>query len=101
MPEERDDPVVRSSRREALMALLIYLSAMLYTVLYCHFNGYRRPPETMTLVLGFPDWVVWGILLPWFICIVLSFWFGHIFMRDAELEQSAEEADEDGERRNA
>ena len=32
---QREDPVVRSSRREGLAALAVWLAAMLYCVLYC------------------------------------------------------------------
>jgi hypothetical protein len=102
MPEHREDPLVRSGRREALVVMLIWFCAMMYTVLYCYFNGYRRPPETLTYILGFPDWVVFGILAPWAVCLVLSFWFGHVFMHDTELGGDPDEvAGSDGEGRNA
>jgi hypothetical protein len=85
MPSSCEDPVVRSARREALVVLLIWLAAMVYTVGYCYVYGYDRPPETLTYILGFPDWVVWGILAPWAVCLLLSYWFGYVFVRDTAL----------------
>ena len=101
MPEHREDPLVRSARREALVVMLIWLCAMLYTVLYCYVYGYHRPPETLTYILGFPDWVVWGILAPWGVCLLLSYWFGYVFMHDTELGKADEVAGEGGEERHA
>ena len=64
--------LVRSARREAALALSIWLVAMLYTITYCYLNGYGRPVESLTFVWWFPDWVFWGIVLPWGICVLLS-----------------------------
>ena len=56
-------------------------------------EGMDRP----TFVLGFPDWVFWGILAPWSACVVFSFWFGATFMRDEDLgEELPEQEDELG-----
>lgn len=99
MPDHRDDPLVRSARREALVVMAVWLVAMHYSVLYCYVFGYDRAPETLTFILGFPDWVVWGILAPWLVCLLLSYWFGHVFMHDTKLGGSADElagADREG-----
>jgi hypothetical protein len=87
----RDDPVLRSARREALVVLAVWLTAMLYTVGYCYAFGYRRDPESLTFVLGFPDWVFWGIVTPWTVCTLFSGWFAFAFMTDDDL--GAEEAE--------
>jgi hypothetical protein len=95
MPHEREHPVVSSARREALVVAAIFVVSLLYTVIYCYVFGYHRSPETLTFVWGFPDWVFWGILLPWIICLGLSFWFGHTFVHDADLGPGDEIADDD------
>jgi hypothetical protein len=46
-------------------ALGLWLAAMSYTVGYSVWRGYGRDWETVTFVLGFPDWVFWGIITPW------------------------------------
>ena len=40
MQEKHDDSVLISSRREAILVLLIWLAAMSYTVGYCVWRGY-------------------------------------------------------------
>jgi len=97
MPPPTDDPVLRSARREALVVLAAWLAAMTYTVTYCYMNGYNRSTESLTFVLGFPDWVFWGIVAPWSVCVIFSFWFGATFMKDEDLgEELPEQEDELG-----
>jgi hypothetical protein len=86
-----DDPVLRSARREALVVLAVWLVAMAYTVGYCYTFGYERQPASLSLVLGFPDWVFWGIVAPWTACTLVSAWFSFAFVRDDDL--GAEEAE--------
>lgn len=87
-----EDVVVRAARREASVALGIWLVAMVYTVTYCYLNGYGRSVESLTFVLWFPDWVFWGIVVPWGICVLGSLPFAFRFMGDESL---GEEIDAD------
>ena len=97
MSQSTDDPVLRSARREALVVLVTWLAAMAYTVTYCYRHGYDRPVESLTFVLGFPDWVFWGIVAPWAVCVAFSIYFGATFMRDEDLgEELPEQEDELG-----
>jgi hypothetical protein len=97
MTPPTEDPVLRSARKEAVVVFLIWLAALLYTIPYCYLNGYNRPVESLKFVLGFPDWVFWGILTPWTVCVLLSLYFGHHFMRDEDLgEELPEQEDELG-----
>ncbi|MBI2824248.1 MAG: hypothetical protein HYX69_06140 [Planctomycetia bacterium] len=93
MPPE--DPVLTSSRREALVVLVVWVVATAWSVGYCALAGYGRDPASLTFVLWFPDWVFWGIVAPWFVCIAISLWFALVFMRDEDLGSSAD-ADADG-----
>jgi len=86
----QEDPVLRSSRREALVVLCVWLGALAWTVGYCWRHGYGRPAEGLTFVLGFPDWVFWGIVVPWAACILFSFWFAFRFMTDEDLGEDPE-----------
>jgi hypothetical protein len=83
--ERPEDPVLRSSRREALLVFLVWALALTYTVTYCYRNGYDRDPATLCYIWGFPDWVFWGILAPWFGCLLFSYLFGYFIMKDADL----------------
>ena len=91
----RDDLVVWTARREAIVVLVIFLCALIYTVTFCYLHGYQRRPESLTFVFGFPDWVFWGVVAPWCVCLLLSYWFGYLFMRDADLGGTAPEDDDD------
>jgi hypothetical protein len=104
-PQDRDatqeDPVYRSSLREAKWILGLWTCCFFYTITYCYLNGYmshpplpsstgpavthlagplesfNRDPASVSypLGLGIPDWVFYGVALPWVICIVFSVWF--------------------------
>jgi hypothetical protein len=87
----REDPLVRSSRREAALALGIWLVALAYTLTYCYLHGYNRSPESLTFVLWFPDWVFWGIVVPWIVCVVVSTYFAFRVMGDEPLGEEFDE----------
>lgn len=80
-----DDPGFRWACREAWTTLLIWVCATAYTALFCLARGYRREPESIAFVLGFPDWVFWGVLAPWLVCMVLTTAFA-LLMKEEELE---------------
>lgn len=87
----QEDPVVTSSRREAIWTTLLWAAALAYSVGYCYVHGYRhsRPLDKdltgMTFYFGWPDWVFWGIVAPWLVCVVISTVFAFAFMRDGKL----------------
>lgn len=80
-----EDPLLRSARREALVVLGVWLAACVYTIGYCYAFGYERDLETLSFVLGFPDWVFWGIVTPWSLSTAVSIWFAMAFMSDEDL----------------
>lgn len=85
MSSLREDPVLRNARREACLALGMWLVAMIYTITYCYLHGYGRAPESLTFVLWFPDWVFWGIVVPWGVCVTVSTIFAFFVMGDESL----------------
>lgn len=88
--EPIDDPLLRSSRREALVAVAAWAIATAYSAGYCWVYGYGRPIESLTFVLGFPDWIFWGLIVPWAACTVFSAWFGLFYMSDDPLDPPAD-----------
>jgi hypothetical protein len=105
MKPRPEDPIVRSSRREALLTVAIWAATLVYTVTYCYTHGYSRGTEGydrtldtslegMKFYFGWPDWVFWGIVLPWGVCTVLSAIFAFVFMRDAPLGPDGDEEEE-------
>ena len=93
MTSRPEDPVVRSARREASLALGIWLVAMIYTITYCYLHGYGRTAESLTFVLWFPDWVFWGIVVPWGTCVLISVVFAFGFMGDEPLGDAIDDVE--------
>lgn len=91
MAHENEDPVVTSTRREALGVLAAWLIAMTYTVTYCYVYGYDRKAADLKFVLGFPDWFFWGLVVPWTLCVVVSWLYAFYFMQDADLGDDRDE----------
>jgi len=86
-----DDPVLKAARREAILALVMWLVAMCYTVGYCYLHGYGRSTDDLSFVLWFPDWVFWGIVVPWVLCVLLSIPFAFRVMGDESLGEAIDE----------
>jgi len=105
------DPVYRTSLREGIMILSLWLGVFLYTVTYCYLNGYLshephpnsvgpaigsmvgslelydRDPDSlmMPLGLGIPDWVFYGVVIPWILAILASIAFYLFFFVEDDL----------------
>jgi hypothetical protein len=91
----RTDPLVISAGREALVVVVVWLLALIYSVSTCYRLGYNRPVSELKLVLGMPEWVFWGILVPWTACTVFSWIFGRLFIQDEHLGEDLEESDDE------
>jgi hypothetical protein len=97
MPVRRDDPVLTSARREAWLVFFIWLVACVYSIGMCYRLGYGRDVATLTYVLGFPDWIFWGVITPWSVCTLLCFVMAYFVISDDDLgEEQVEEALTDG-----
>jgi len=81
----REDPVLKSARREALIVFATWIIAMAYTIGYCMRYGYGRKVEELQYVFGLPDWIFWGIVVPWGVWVVFSWIFGSVLMTDEDL----------------
>ena len=90
-PKPQEDPVVKAARREACLALGMWVVAMCYTVIYCYRYGYGRSVESLQFVLWFPDWVFWGIVVPWVLCVLLSIPFAFRVMGDESLGEEMDD----------
>jgi hypothetical protein len=96
MKHPHEDPVLTSARREAIVVFGIWIVACTYTVGYCYAFGYDREVETLSYVAGMPDWVFYGVVLPWTVCTLLSFWVSNFLMRDENLGEEQAEVDVSG-----
>ncbi|MEM7232509.1 MAG: hypothetical protein AAF517_10060 [Planctomycetota bacterium] len=113
-PRLVEDPVFKNTRREALIVLSAWALCFVYTCTYCYLNGYTshdvepsatggslaeladfsafdRDPSTLTTPfgLGIPDWVFYGILTPWVLCIMFTIFFCQFIFREEDLGDDA------------
>ena len=72
-------PDYRSSRREAIVAGIIFAVACAWVIGTCAALGYGQPVHSIG---GIPNWAIWGIFLPWLACFVANIWYSLIFIRD-------------------
>ena len=89
-PTAAEDPLLVNARREALVAFSLWLAAGLWTIGYCGMFGYGQNTE-VKLVLGIPNWVMWGVFVPWTLCTIFSSLLATFFIRDADLGEDPEE----------
>jgi Protein of unknown function (DUF997) len=86
-PAAKEQLLLQHARREAALIMGVWLLALVWTVgTYCVL-GLRRNPAEMKLVLGMPDWVFWGVVLPWGLSLIFTVWFCYCFMADDDLGQ--------------
>lgn len=85
------DPVLRAARREATFTFVVFVLALAYTVGYCSQYAYGRTLDSLTFVWGFPDWVFWGIVVPWAVVLAITILFCLTVMGDESLGQEVDE----------
>ena len=105
--------VYRHSLREAKVILSLWFVASVWSCGYCYLYGYavhepdagavgptfsellgplttmdRRPDSLRTpWELGIPDWIWYGVFLPWIGCIAFTFWFCLAYFQIDDLGQ--------------
>jgi hypothetical protein len=84
------DPVLKHSRREAVIIGVVWLLATSYCCASSYWLGYIREgrtlgPEDLHPILGMPSWVFWGFIVPWGVCAAFTSWFAGFFMVDDDL----------------
>lgn len=81
----------RSGRIEEIVVRGLCVAAPAATLTLCTIYGYRHegPPR---FVLEVPEWVVWGVALPWISTWLLSSLFCLFVMRDEPLDAPAHAA---------
>ena len=90
------DPLLRHSRREAIVIGFVWAAATIYCCVYSYGFGYIREGRPLGRadvrpILGIPSWVVWGYLVPWGVCAVFTFVFVGWFMAEDDLGQDRAE----------
>lgn len=91
--DDRWDPVYLNCRREAVLILMAWAVCLLWTVGYSYTFGYNLAAEQVTITLGMPSWVFWGVLVPWMAATVFSCWFSLSYMADDDLGDDVDSGD--------
>lgn len=76
------DPVYQHAKRESGWILAIWFGFAAWVIGYSRMRGYDVDPEQLTLTLGMPSWVFWGIAAPWFLANVVTILFSFCYMTD-------------------
>jgi hypothetical protein len=82
--------VLKNSRREAIIIAVVWFASTTYCCTYCYLYGYIRDgrplgPRDVQPILGMPSWMFWGVMVPWGICAIFTFWFAGFYMSDDDL----------------
>jgi hypothetical protein len=81
-----DDPVLRNSRREARVIALIWAIATTVCCTLCGWLGFNAEAGgPIATFAGIPRWFFWGVMVPWLLCIVVTWWFAGVFMVEDDL----------------
>src|SRR5262245_13512298 len=98
----------QNARREAITVLAVFAVALIWTLSFCYLNGYHHDPQSWVVqsglarqrtgespqhILGIPDWVLVGIVLPWLMCAAFTVGFC-LGMKDDDLGHEAEDESE-------
>jgi hypothetical protein len=101
----------RHARREAIVVIIVWALALTWTVGYCYLRGYQHDetswvvqqglaqphtPDDFRQIAGLPEWVFFGILLPWLACTAFTIGFCLFGMTDDDLGREAEEGGRHG-----
>lgn len=86
----KPDSVLVHARREAIVIIAVWLASTIYCCTYCYLFGYSTPDHPLGKgdlhsIFGMPSWTFWGILVPWLVCGVFTFWFAGWKMADDDL----------------
>jgi hypothetical protein len=81
----KEQRLLKNARREGRLLMAGWAIALVWSVGVGTFLGYNRDAREMDLILGFPDWVFWSVVLPWGVCLVFSTWFCFFYMADDDL----------------
>ena len=76
---------IRIGERGFAFEFADFLIALGYTIGYCKLYAYGNTSSELKFVFGFPDWVFWGVLVPWLACVTFSLLFASVIMRDEDL----------------
>ncbi len=96
-PDLELDSLFVSSLRESKWIIVAWVVNFTWVVGYCVLRGYRiDDAEKLITILGMPNWVFWGVFLPWIITTLFTAWFALTQMADHPLDDAGPQENSDG-----
>ena len=77
---------ITAARRELIYILIAWTVSMVWVIGFSKFHAYPDDPSEIRLMMGLPEWVLWGVALPWVAATSFTMWFALAVMRDFDLE---------------
>ena len=96
----------RNACREGRIVAVLWAVNLCWTVGYTYLRGYQHTadafvvragladvwsPERFTQTAGFPDWILYGVVVPWVVMVTVSILFASLVMADDDLGVEAAE----------
>jgi hypothetical protein len=78
MPDPSRETFKRT-RKEAIVAIIIWVLAGFWTVPVSYWLGTRSPAST---IAGIPTWVIWGVFVPWLVFFIIHSWYSLFYIQD-------------------
>ena len=78
---------VRQCLKEARFVAITWFSALFFCCGWIGYFGYLPPaerPDDPQLVFGIPAWAAWGLLVPWLLLVVVTWYFAAVVLKDDE-----------------
>lgn len=109
-PDSQLDPVFLHAVHEGRIILAVWGVCLAWSLGICSQMAYRTPGAQVSITLGVPSWVFWGIVFPWVVVSLFSVWFSLFYMKNDDLgpntddqsdSDSATTGDSTGEGRHA
>lgn len=77
------------ARRELIYIMIAWIAFMVWVIGYAKLHAYPKDPSQIRLMVGLPEWVLWGVAVPWIAATGFTVWFALAVMRDLEPENEA------------
>lgn len=72
--KKRKDEYLKT-KREFKKGVIVTGTFILFSTIVSYFLGYKRSVSEMKFILGFPDWVFYGVLIPWIAIVLYTIFF--------------------------
>jgi hypothetical protein len=91
--QDSNTSLVTNSLREAKWIMVIWFLSSVWTIGYCSLYGFQSiDPAHLSMILGMPSWVFWGVAVPWLVTTLASIGFAMGLIREDDLDGSSSDS---------